>query len=70
IFLATTIAQTSITIPDCGVMSTLNNSSSSTDTLTATSNVLSTTWITKATCEQRAGRTGRTCAGLCVRLFP
>eukprot|EP00392_Amoebophrya_sp_AT5.2_P008164 g8183.t1 len=78
IFLATTIAQTSLTLPDCGVVidSGLHKTllppanPASTVSTPSTAPQLSTAWISRATAEQRAGRTGRTCCGVVIRVFP
>lgn len=69
IFLATNVAETSITIPEVAyVVDSGKSKRKIYDNATGTYKFL-VGWISKASSEQRMGRTGRTNAGHCYRLY-
>lgn len=67
IFLATNVAETSITLP--GVRIVIDSGLAKTQLHRAGRSVLATVPISQASMQQRAGRAGRVAAGVCVRLW-
>ena len=67
IYLATNVAETSITLP--GVRIVIDSGLAKTQLHRAGRTVLATEPISEASMQQRAGRAGRVAAGVCVRLW-
>lgn len=67
IYLATNVAETSITLP--GVRIVIDSGLAKTQVHRAGRAVLATVPISEASMQQRAGRAGRVAAGVCVRLW-
>jgi ATP-dependent helicase HrpB len=67
IYLATNVAETSITLP--GVRIVIDSGLAKTQLHRAGRSVLATVPISEASMQQRAGRAGRVAAGVCVRLW-
>ncbi|KAG9395466.1 Helicase conserved C-terminal domain [Carpediemonas membranifera] len=69
VILATTIAETSVTIPN--VTTVIDTGVAKRPVGDPQGNIiLRPTWISQSSALQRRGRTGRVCPGLCVRLYP
>lgn len=69
IILSTNIGQTSITIPDLLYVIDVGRSKMKTYDPVTDASQLATTWISQADAQQRAGRAGRLCHGICYRLY-
>ncbi|KAH8356580.1 hypothetical protein KR200_007416, partial [Drosophila serrata] len=69
VILSTNISQTSITIPDLLYVIDAGRAKMNTHDAASDASQLCTTWISKADAQQRAGRAGRLCHGICYRLY-
>ncbi|KAH8237711.1 hypothetical protein KR038_008510 [Drosophila bunnanda] len=69
VILSTNISQTSITIPDLLYVIDAGRAKMNTYDTATDASQLCTTWISKADAQQRAGRAGRLCHGICYRLY-
>lgn len=69
VVVATNVAETSLTIP--GIKYVIDTGKAKTKVYDKTTGVSAfiVTWSSKASAEQRAGRAGRTCPGICYRLY-
>ncbi|KAH8235606.1 hypothetical protein KR032_003763 [Drosophila birchii] len=69
VILSTNISQTSITIPDLLYVIDAGRAKMNTHDAATDASQLCTTWISRADAQQRAGRAGRLCHGICYRLY-
>ncbi|EFA84360.1 DEAD/DEAH box helicase [Heterostelium album PN500] len=69
IIVATNIAETSITIDDIGIVVDTGRVNQMSYNAFTKNSMMSECWIAKASARQRAGRAGRTSAGVCYKLF-
>ena len=70
IVLSTNVAETSITIPDASYIVDTGRVKESRYNSSSRLKELVTVWTSQASAKQRAGRAGRTCPGVCYRLYP
>ncbi|CAD7962613.1 unnamed protein product, partial [Amoebophrya sp. A120] len=70
VFLATNIAETSLTIPHVTAVVDAGFSRQVQFDPSTGLRGLRTVWASQTSAEQRRGRTGRTCSGVCYRLYP
>eukprot|EP00392_Amoebophrya_sp_AT5.2_P005018 g5027.t1 len=70
VFLATNVAETSLTLPDVAVVIDAGLTRRSVFDPETGLTALQASWTSKCSADQRRGRTGRTCAGVCYRLYP
>lgn len=68
VIIATNIAETSVTIPDVTLVIDLGTVKEV--HYDGGRSILVTTWVSKDTARQRRGRTGRTCPGVVLRMYP
>lgn len=64
VVLATNIAETSVTVPDCSCVINFGTHKEVVD------RTLGSRWVSRDTNRQRRGRTGRTCPGVVYHMFP
>ncbi|KAH8345167.1 hypothetical protein KR059_007291, partial [Drosophila kikkawai] len=69
VILSTNVGQTSITIPDLLFVIDTGRAKMNTYDATTDASQLCTAWISQADAQQRAGRAGRLCHGICYRLY-
>lgn len=69
IILSTNICETSVTIPDCVCVIDIGLERLQVQNRTSSTSSLVTSWCSKASANQRAGRAGRIQAGLCCKLY-
>ena len=69
IVLSTNVAETSITIPDASYIVDAGRVKESRYNSSSRLKELVTVWTSQASANQRAGRAGRTCPGVCYRLY-
>jgi HrpA-like RNA helicase len=70
IVLATNVAETSVTIPDCVYVVDMGIAKVKGFSVASDMSTFNVEWCAKANCTQRAGRAGRVRPGFCFRLFP
>jgi len=69
IILSTNVAETSLTIPDVSIVIDTGRAKESRYDPTRRAKELVTVWTSRASATQRSGRAGRTCPGVCYRLY-